>query len=111
MQHTYYQDSPASLGAFDGNSFQYFGYGLLQVLLLTVTLGLAGPWTITMIEKWEMKHCLIGNDRMQYEGTAMGILGQYIIVFLLSIVTFGIYTPWGTVRIFRYLYSHTHVQA
>ncbi len=111
MQHTYYQDSPASLGAFDGSSFQYFGYGLLQVLLLTVTLGLAGPWTITMIEKWEMKHCLIGNDRMQYEGTAMGILGQYIIVFLLSIVTFGIYTPWGTVRIFRYLYSHTHVQA
>ncbi len=109
MQHTTYADAPEAVGQFDGNSFQYFGYGLLQTLLLLVTCCLAAPWTITMIEKWEMKHCIVGTDRMKYEGTALGLLGQYIIVLLLTIITLGIYSAWGTVRINKYIYSHTHV--
>ena len=109
MQHTTYEGQPAGAGDFDGNSFQYFGYGLIQVLLLMISCGLAAPWTLTIIQKWEMRHSIILGDRMRYDGTALGILGQYIIVFLLSIITFGIYSPWGTVRINKYIYSHTHV--
>jgi hypothetical protein len=109
MQHTTYEGQTVGAGQFDGNSFQYFGYGLLQVLLLLISCGLAAPWTITMIQKWEMRHSIILADRLKYEGTALGLLGQYIIVFLLSIITLGIYTPWGTVRIHKYIYSHTHV--
>lgn len=111
MQHTTYEDQAIGGGQFDGNSFQYFGYGLLQVLLLLITCGLAAPWTITMIQKWEMRHSIILADRLKYEGTALGLLGQYIIVFLLSVITLGIYAPWGTVRINKYIYSHTHVDA
>ncbi len=109
MQHTTYEGQPAGAGDFDGNSFQYFGYGLIQVLLLMISCGLAAPWTLTIIQKWEMRHSIILGDRMRYDGTALGILGQYIIVFLLSMITFGIYSPWGTVRINKYIYSHTHV--
>lgn len=111
MQHTTYEDQSIGSGQFDGNSFQYFGYGLLQVLLLLISCGLAAPWTITMIQKWEMRHSIILADRLKYEGSALGLLGQYIIVFILSVITFGIYSPWGTVRINKYIYSHTHIDA
>ena len=109
MQHTTYEDEPAGAGQFDGNSFQYFGYALLETVLLMLTCCLAAPWTITLIEKWEMKHSVIINGRMKYEGTALGLLGQYIIVLILTVITLGIYSPWGTVRINKYIYSHTHV--
>ena len=109
MEHTEYADQPNVLGQFDGDSFEYFGYGLLQAILLLLTCGLAAPWTITMIQKWEMRHSVVAGDRMTYEGTALGILGQYIIIFLLSAITCGIYSPWGTVRLNKYIYSHTRV--
>lgn len=109
MKHTFYEDGSEIEGKFDGNSFQYFGYGLLCGLLLLITCCLAAPWTITILQKWETKHSLIASDRLKYEGTALGILGQYIIVFLLTIITLGIYSPWGTVRLNKYIYSHTHV--
>ena len=109
MQNTVYADDPNVRGAFDGNSFQFFGYGLLQSLLLMLTCGIAGPWTITMIKKWEVKHETIGNDRMVYDGTALGILGQYLIVLILTSITCGIYSSWGIVRMNKYIYSHTHV--
>lgn len=109
MQHTTYEDEPLSPGLFDGNSFQYFGYGLLQILLMLITCGLAAPWTITMITKWETRHEVVSGNRLMYDGTALGILGQYIIVFIFSIITLGLYAPWGTVRLNKYVYKHTHV--
>gem|GEM_PF-112602 len=109
MQHTHYENEPLVPGLFDGNSFQYFGYGLLQTILLTLTCGLAAPWTITMIMKWEVRHEKVSEDRLYYDGTALGILGQYIIVFLLTVVTLGIYSAWGTVRLNKYIVAHTHV--
>ncbi len=109
MQHTTYEDEPLVAGQFEGNSFEYLGYGILQAILLVVTCGLAAPWTITMIQKWQMKNTIVANDRMKYEGTALGLLGQYIIVALLSCITCGIYYSWGICRINKYIYSHTHV--
>lgn len=109
MRHTTYADQPFGSGDFDGNSFQYFGYGLLQLLLLLITCGLAAPWTITMIQKWEMRHSIIFGDRLRYDGSALGLLGQYIIIALLCVITLGIYYPWGAVRINKYIYSHTHI--
>ena len=109
MKHTFYADEPGVEGSFDGNSFQYFGYGVLQGILCLLTLGIAMPWTITMIEKWQMKHSVVSADRMRYDGTGLGLFGQYIIVALLSLVTCGIYLPWGIVRLDKYLFSHVHV--
>lgn len=109
LQRTFYADQPGVYGQFDGNSFQFFGYGLLSGLLLTITCFLAGPWVITMIVKWDTKHCVVASNRWKYEGTALGILGQFLIVFLLSFITLGIYAPWGSVRLTKYIVSKTHV--
>ncbi len=109
LEHTEYAGQPNVIGQFDGDSFEYFGYGLLQAILILLTCGLAAPWTITLIQKWEMRHSIVAGDRMVYEGTALGILGQYIVVFLLSLITCGIYAPWGAVRLNKYVYGHTRV--
>ena len=115
MKHTFYEDditqnSDGSYSFFDGNSFQYFGYGFVGALLMIVTLGLAFPWVITMIQKWEIRHKVICGDTLYYEGSALGILGQYIIVWLLNLVTLGLYSPWGTVRLHKYICAHTHAE-
>ena len=83
MQHTYYEgERGAEDSFFDGNTFQYIGYQLIAILLMIVTLGLAYPWTQTMITRWETKHSVINGDRLYYDGDAIGLLVQYIVVYL-----------------------------
>ena len=113
MKHTFYADDYSEysdISLFDGDSFQYFGYAFIATLLLTVTCGLAYPWVQPMIQKWETSHEVVCNDRLYYDGTATGILVQYLIVYLLTIVTLGIYSPWGTVSLNKYIYAHTHAE-
>ncbi|CUS16257.1 DUF6693 family protein [Lactobacillus delbrueckii] len=75
MNHTYYEgEKGAEDSRFDGNTFQYIGYNIMQFLLLVVTFGLAYPWTHKMILRWQTKHQLINNDRLIYDGTALGML-------------------------------------
>ena len=110
MRHTYYEgERGAEDSAFDGNTFQYIGYEIIAILLGVITLGLAFPWTHTMILKWETRHTIINGDRLRYDGTAIGLLVQYIVVYLLAIITLGIYSPWGYCRMKRYIMAHTHV--
>ncbi|MGZ1314563.1 DUF6693 family protein [Lactobacillus delbrueckii subsp. bulgaricus] len=53
MNHTYYEgEKGAEDSRFDGNTFQYIGYNIMQFLLLVVTFGLAYPWTHKMILRW-----------------------------------------------------------
>ncbi|MGZ1166375.1 hypothetical protein ACXO2Q_03820 [Lactobacillus delbrueckii subsp. bulgaricus] len=41
MNHTYYEgEKGAEDSRFDGNTFQYIGYNIMQFLLLVVTFGL-----------------------------------------------------------------------
>lgn len=113
-KHTYYQTGEPLTGEeptsyFDGNSFEYFGYGLLTVLVSLLTLCIALPWMLNIIYKWEMKHTVICGDRLDYDGTGLGLFMCYIIIYLLNIVTCGIYSAWGTCRLWRYQYSHCNV--
>lgn len=103
----YQDENPSSM--FDGSGVEYLGYGLLSQIVCTVTCGLAGPWMINLVTRWQTRHEVVDGDHLYYDGTAMGYLGRYLIVLLLCIITFGIYFPWGAVRINRYLIRHTHV--
>lgn len=115
LKHTFYADGTMLeegqiTSNFDGNSFQYFGYGLLATLVGILTLGIALPWMLNLIYKWEAKHSIVCGDRMQYTGSALGLFFRYIGVFLLTVITLGIYSPWATVVINKYMYSHYRVQ-
>lgn len=110
MNHTYYDgEKGAADSGFDGNSFQYFGYSLMQLLVLILTLGLAYPWTHNMMLRWLTRHQVINNDRLYYDGTALGMFFRAIAAIILSVITFGIFMPWARCWLWRYQYSHTHV--
>lgn len=109
--HTYIDGEPITPGVevscFDGNSFQYFGYGLLRILFLCLTCGLATPWVMCMMQKWDIKHQIVNTHRLEFNGSGLGFLGEYIIIALLTFITCGIYLPWGIVRQIKYIVRHT----
>lgn len=111
LKHTFIEGEPIVANGnesyFDGNSFAFFGYGLLGILLCIVTCGLASPWVIAMIQKWYTKHEVINNRRLVFSGSGLGFLGEYLIIFILSVITCGIYSSWGIVRMNKYIIRHT----
>ena len=110
-KHTYIDGEPVipndNSSFFDGNSFEYLGYSILGGILTFLTCGLATPWVVCMLEKWDIRHQNISNRRLVFSGTGLGFFGEYIIIALLSIITCGIYTSWGQVRMFKYITRHT----
>lgn len=111
MKHTYIDGEAVvpneSSSYFDGNSFEYLGYAVLGGILICVTCGIATPWAVCMIQRWDVKHQNINNRRLVFSGTGLGFLGEYIIIALLSLITCGIYSSWGQVRLLKYITRHT----
>lgn len=112
LKHTYIEGEPIVANGnesyFDGGSLAYFGYGLLSALLLTITCGLAYPWIMAMLQRWDTSHQVINRRRLVFSGSGLGFLGEYIIIFLLSVLTCGIYAPWASVRMNRYIIRNTN---
>lgn len=111
LSHTYIEGEPIVANGnesyFDGNSFAYFGYGLLCGLLLILTCGLAYPWVMVVLQKWDTKHQVINRRRLVFSGSGLGFLGEFVIILFFSIITLGIYAAWGTVRLNKYIIRHT----
>lgn len=96
---------------FDGNTFEYIGYGVMTYILCVCTCGIAYPWCATMLQKWQNKSTVIEGDRLFYDGTGGGLFATYIICFLLTLITCGIYSPWAYIRFRKYIVNHVHVDA
>jgi uncharacterized membrane protein YjgN (DUF898 family) len=111
LKHTFIDGEPVIPGAdtsyFDGNSFEFLGYAILGSLLICITCGIAFPWVMCMIQKWDTKHQIVNGHRMEFNGSGLAFLGQYLLIFLLTLITCGIYSPWGAVRMQKYIIKHT----
>ena len=93
---------------FDGGLLQLIGWYLLGELVTIITLGIAFPWAIVMIYKWETKHTIIEGQRLTFDGTAMQLFGTWIKWLLLIIVTLGIYSFWVIIALKKWKVKHTH---
>ena len=96
---------------FDGTGFQYMGYQLLGFFMLLFSLGLAYPWVMAMMTKWDTKHQVIGGRRLVFSGSGLGFLGEYLIIAILTFLTCGLYSFWGIVRMNKYIIRHTDFEA
>ena len=112
LSHTYIEGehivANGNESYFDGNSFTYFGYSLLSGILLLVTCGLAYPWVMAMMQKWDTKHQVINNRRLSFDGSGMGFLGEFLIIAFFTLITCGLYSSWGVVRMNKYIIRHTN---
>ena len=93
---------------FDGGLLQQIGWSLLGGFITTITLGICYPWAVCMLYNWEIKHTVIEGKRLQFDGTAIGLFGNWIKWLLLTIITLGIYGFWVKIAITKWKTKHTH---
>ncbi len=101
--------TPAPVGDgsyFDGGTLGLIGNRLLAGLLTTITLGIAFPWAMCMLERWKAKHTVINGRRLKFTGSGMGLLGKYLLGMLLTLITFGIYGIWFGLSLEKWRVKH-----
>ena len=79
---------------FDGGLLQLIGWLLLGSLITIFTLGICFPWAICMVYSWEAKHTVIDGKRLVFDGSAVGLFGNWIKWLFFCIITLGIYSFW-----------------
>lgn len=79
---------------FDGNAGDFLVTGILAWLVTVCTFGICYPWALVMKERWIVEHTVIDGVRLKFNGSAIGLFGNWIKWFLLLCVTFGFYSFW-----------------
>lgn len=92
---------------FDGNTFQRIGWQVLAFLLTGITLGIAYPWAMCMVERWEIKHTVINGRRLKFTGHGHQLFGRYILWAFLTVITLGIYSVWFGLGMKKWVVKHT----
>ena len=92
---------------FDGNTAQRIGWRLLASLLTVITLGIAYPWAMCMMERWEIRHTVINGRRLKFTGHGGQLFGRYILWAFLSVITLGIYSIWFGLGMKKWVVMHT----
>lgn len=93
---------------FDGKLIQLIGYKLLGLLITAFTLGIAYPWALCMVKRWEVVHTVVDGRRLAFNGNGLQLFGKYILWMLLSVVTLGIYSFWLNINITKWVTYHTY---
>lgn len=96
---------------FDGGAGTYLGTSILAVLITLVTLGIAYPYALVLMQRWKAKHTFIDGKQLTFTGTGLGLFGHWIKWFLLCIITLGIYGFWVQPRVVRWTVEHTDFAA
>ena len=94
---------------FTGGLLGMIGIGILQSILIAITLGIGFPWAVCMKERWYVKHTIIDGHQLTFDGTGGQLFGNYIKWLLLTIITLGIYSFWLTIKMKQWVTKHTHI--
>ena len=92
---------------FDGGLLSYVGWIILGGLLTSCTFGICYPWALCMIYGWKINHTVIEGRRLQFNGTAIGLFGNWIKWLLLIVVTLGIYSFWVHIKLEQWRVKNT----
>ena len=92
---------------FDGGLLSYVGWIILGSPLTSCTFGICYPWALCMIYGWKINHTVIEGRRLQFNGTAVGLFGNWIKWLLLIVVTLGIYSFWVHIKLEQWRVKNT----
>ena len=53
---------------FTGRLIGLIGIGILQAILIAITLGLGTPWAVCMKEKWMAEPTILAGKHVTFEG-------------------------------------------
>lgn len=98
----------AAVSYFDGGLLGQIGINILSCLIIVFSLGFFTPLAICVGYGWEVKHTVVDGRRLCFNGTAMGLFGNWVKWWLLTLVTFGIYSFWVNIKVKQWKTKHTH---
>lgn len=84
---------------FDGGLLSLIGWSLLGIIVTTFTLGICYPWALCMVYGWKINHTVIDGHRMKFNGSAVGLFGNWIKWLFFTIITIGIYGFWVSIKL------------
>ena len=98
IQNVQSENTTSSKSYFDGGLLQYIGWKILGTIVTVFTFGICYPWALTMVYGWKINHTVIEGRRLQFNGSAIGLFGNWIKWWLLTVITFGIYGFWVFIK-------------
>lgn len=96
-----------NISTFDGSLFGYIGWVIFGAIISLFTFGLAYPWAVVNLYRWETNHTVIDGKRLQFHGTGWGLFGQWLKWWLLTLITFGIYGFWVHIKLLKWKAEQT----
>lgn len=93
---------------FDGGLLSWLCWTILGIFITAVTFGICYPWSLCMIYGWRINHTVIDGHRMQFNGSALGLFGNWIKWLFLSIITLGIYAFWVHIKLLDWKAKNTY---
>ena len=102
MQREYNENS-----SFDGGLFSYIGWVIIGIIITLFTIGLAFPWAVVNLYRWETNHTIIDGRRLQFNGTGLELWGNWFKWWFLTLITFGIYSFWVHIKLLKWKAKHT----
>lgn len=92
---------------FDGGLLSYIGWHILGAIITFFTLGICYPWALCMTYGWKINHTVVEGRRLKFNGTAIGLFGNWIKWFLLCLITAGIYSLWLHISLEKWKVKNT----
>ncbi len=92
---------------FDGSALEWFGWQIVASLIITFSLGIAFPWAMCLLTRWEVEHTVINGRRLKFTGTGGQLFGKYILWAFLTVITCGIYSIWFGLGMEKWRVKHT----
>ena len=105
--HTHFFDSEVKESKYTGNGFVRYFLNIALTILAGITLGLAYPFKVCALQRYDKNNSIIDGYKLRFTGTAMQYFGKHILWTLLSIVTIGIYYIFVPFKKQRWIREHT----
>ncbi len=92
---------------FDGGTAKLALLNLLVFFSSVLTLGIAYPFAISLLMRWEAKHTVINGKRLIFLGSAGQFFKKYILWLFLTVITFGVSSIWLGLSIEKWKVQNT----
>lgn len=93
---------------FDGGLFGLVIHRFVAFWIVLLTFGIALPWAVCYLKRWEIRHTVIDGRRLVFTGTAVGLFGTWMKQLFFVFITLGIYALWVGIGLKKWVVKHTH---
>ena len=97
------------MSRFTGRFWGYIGRCLLFTFLCSITFGLATPFCVCRMLKWQKRNTYINGYRLAFDGNGFQLWGRILLWLLLTVVTLGIYSFYLPIAWEKWVTKHTYI--